>query len=376
MKIYGKENVYEAALNRIRWIFDEFPNVIVGFSGGKDSTVIFHLCHKVAKEKGRLPLKVLFIDQEAEWEATIEQVRRVMYREDVDPLWFQIPIKIFNATSVKEHWLMCWDPAEKHRWMREQEEISIKENKYGTDRFKKLFGAIIAEEFPETKTCYIAGVRAEESPARYIGLTQSVTYKWATWGVILDRGREHYTLYPMYDWSYTDVWKTILDNDLPYNRIYDIQFKNGMAVNAMRVSNVHHETAVPHLFYMQKAEPETYEKLAQRIEGVDMSGKMGEDYFVKNLPFMFKDWKEYRDFLLEKLITDPEWKRRFKKNFARCEKIYGDVPGLADKMYQVHISSILTNDWEQIKVSNWERSADPYDARKIKQGRTAWSQLK
>ena len=65
MKIYNNQNVLDAALNRIRFLFDEFPNVIVGFSGGKDSTATLNLCLQVAEEKKRLPLKVLFIDQEA-----------------------------------------------------------------------------------------------------------------------------------------------------------------------------------------------------------------------------------------------------------------------------------------------------------------------
>lgn len=35
MKIYSNKTVYEAALDRIRFLFDEFPNIIVGVSGGK-----------------------------------------------------------------------------------------------------------------------------------------------------------------------------------------------------------------------------------------------------------------------------------------------------------------------------------------------------
>jgi predicted phosphoadenosine phosphosulfate sulfurtransferase len=80
-----------------------------------------------------------------------------------------------------------------------------------------------------------------------------------------------------------------------------------MSVNNMRVSNVHHETSVHSLFYMQEVEPETYARLTQRIGGIDMAGKMGvADYFIHELPFMFKDWAEYRDYLLDKLIEDLE----------------------------------------------------------------------
>lgn len=57
--IYLENNVFEEALERIRYIYDEFDDVIVSMSGGKDSTVCFNLALMVAKEKNRLPLKVL-----------------------------------------------------------------------------------------------------------------------------------------------------------------------------------------------------------------------------------------------------------------------------------------------------------------------------
>ena len=56
MKYYSKENVYEASKRRIRELFEDFPNVVVAFSGGKDSVVVFHLALEVAEELGRLPL--------------------------------------------------------------------------------------------------------------------------------------------------------------------------------------------------------------------------------------------------------------------------------------------------------------------------------
>jgi predicted phosphoadenosine phosphosulfate sulfurtransferase len=352
MKIYGKQNVYDAALDRMRWLFDEFPNVIVGVSGGKDSTVVYNLALIVAREKNRLPLKCLFLDQEAEWQATIDTIRDIMENPEVEPYWFQMPLKLFNATSTSEHWLMCWDAKDEERWMRPRESYSKHENVYGTDRFAQLFSAIIKKEFAGVKTCYVAGMRTEESPTRSMALTHNLTYKHVTWGSRLNKPEEHYTFYPIYDWSYMDVWKSIFDNNWYYNKIYDAQYNHGVPLQNMRVSNVHHETAVGTLFYMQEIEGETYQRLTQRIAGIDMAGKMGKaDYFPKQLPFMFQDWKEYRDFLLEKLINNDSWKQNFKKTFAKHDVIYGAQMG--EKLWKEHINSILTNDWELIKIGNF-----------------------
>ena len=59
MKVYSKKNVFDCALDRIRWVFREFNgNVIVSISGGKDSTVVMELALMVMrelKETGELP---------------------------------------------------------------------------------------------------------------------------------------------------------------------------------------------------------------------------------------------------------------------------------------------------------------------------------
>jgi predicted phosphoadenosine phosphosulfate sulfurtransferase len=364
VKIYLNQNVYEAALERITWLFREFPNVTVGFSGGKDSTVVFHLALEVARREGRLPLRVMFVDQEAEWQATIDQVRYVMTHPDVEPRWYQMPIRLFNATSATEHWLECWSAKDEARWMRERESFSIKENVYGTDRFHELFTSIPLFEYKNEPFCYLAGVRCEESPSRYVGLTHQATYKWATWGKVLTKKLQHFTFYPIYDWSYTDVWRAIHSNGWPYNAIYDLQYRYGVQVKDMRVSNVHHETAVHALFYMQEAEPETYERLTQRISGVDMAGKLGkDDFFIYDLPSMFASWREYRDYLLEKLINVEGWKTGFRKVFERHDRIYLKDVG-EEKLCRLHLQSILTNDWECIKLSNWEKDPNRYAIRK------------
>ena len=349
MKIYLDIDVFEAAKRRIRYIFQEYPEVFVWVSGGKDSTVIFHMVYEVAKELGRLPLNVGWIDQEAEWKATEEVVKDIMYNSDVKPFWFQMPIKIFNATSFEQDWLHCWDNAEEHMWMRKKDPISIKENIYKTDRFGELYGKIISTHFPKTKIASFGGVRCEESPARFAGLTGSFTYKDITWGK--KNTKYHQTFYPLYDWSYSDIWKAIFDHNWKYNKVYDYQYRYGIDVLNMRISNLHHETALKNLFYLPEVEPDTYNKLTQRMSGVDMAVKMNsDDFFIYKLPFMFSDWREYRDFLVEKLIAKRN-QESFRKIFKMQDWEYADHPKY-HVILKGQVSAILANDHTGTKLKN------------------------
>ena len=161
MKIYQDINVFDKALERINWLFDEFDTVATNISGGKDSTVVLELLIKVARERNRLPVKVLFLDQEAEWQGTIDQVKYSMERKEVEPYWFQIPFKIQNGTSTFDWWLECWDQSKKEKWVHPYQEISYKENIYGTDRFYEIMDAIYKKEWGNN-VAVLGGVRTQE----------------------------------------------------------------------------------------------------------------------------------------------------------------------------------------------------------------------
>ena len=370
MKIYNKQNVYNAALDRIRFLFDEFENVVVGFSGGKDSTVTLNLALEVAQEKNRLPLKVIFVDQEAEWQGTIDYVEKVMKDSRVDPYWFQMPMVITNNASSYERYSRCWNPAEKENWIHPQHEMSIKENKYGTERFHELFENIFKVEFKNQKSCYLSGVRTEEAPKRFVALTHALTYKWITWGKVLNKKLNHYTFYPLYDWSYTDIWKYILENNIAYNKVYDGMYQQGVRVLDMRISNLHHETAMQNLLLVQEIEPNTWNKIAKRIEGASSIKHIKNNSFAcpKELPYMFKDWEDYAYHLANNIIQEDNNKKLLIGKIESKKNIYtGD--NIKDSFWKVIINTILSSDWDFTKIANYEMSPSVYGYRKYKTGR-------
>ena len=174
MIFYGEKNVYEAALDRIRYIFDEFYGkrpVIVTISGGKDSTVTLYLTHEVMQERGIEKIPVLFLDQEAEAPQTIDYIRQIMHLPWVEPYWVQSFFREWNAS--RGEWFNVWGPGE--QWCREKEpdnpyaNMELETNTYFTKTLNCVQYSLFGKSFVS-----LGGVRIEESPARMSGLTNNV----------------------------------------------------------------------------------------------------------------------------------------------------------------------------------------------------------
>ena len=371
MIVYLEQNVWDAGLQRFRWLFDEFENVVVGFSGGKDSTVTLELALIVAREKNRLPLPVMFLDQEGEWQGTIDTVREVMYRDEVKPMWFQIPMVMTNNASSSDRFHKCWDEDKSDLWIHEKDPISIKENVYEEDRFHELFYPILKHHFPEGNAIYVAGVRGEEAPKRIMTLTKGNVYKGVTWGKIFNRKLGYYTFYPLYDWSYTDIWHAIEVNNWKYCKVYDEMYRQRIPHQNMRISNVHHETALDTLTMIQEIEPKTWEKLTKVIGGANTIKHLDKSAFKcpKKLPHAFESWKEYAHYLADNLITVDEGREKIDGLFAKWEPIFVD-DAIQRDFYASIITTILSNDWDLTKFSNWAMLAKVVVYCRLKKGRT------
>ncbi len=369
MKFYKNINVYDDALNRINWLFDEFENISVAFSGGKDSTVVLNLTLKVAEERGRLPVNVIWIDQEAEWQGTVDYCTKIMTDPRVKPMWFQMPMVITNNASSYDEYSYCWEDGKDSEWIHPKHEVSIKENVYGTQRFYELFDKISEYHWKGQKSCFIGGVRAEENPKRALALTMDKTYKHVTWAKRLSKKYDHFTFYPIYDWDYSDVWKAIFDNQWEYNRVYDEMYRYGVKIRDMRISNVHHETAIQALLLIQEIEPLTWEKISKRIDGANTIKHLKDEAFKcpENLPPMFKDWTEYTLHLAKHIIQDDKNRNKFLKEFNKAMEKYPD-PEINKDVNRIMINTILSSDWDFTKFNNWRVGANVVTYIKAKRG--------
>jgi predicted phosphoadenosine phosphosulfate sulfurtransferase len=271
---------------------------------------------------------------------------------DVRLHWLQVPMRISNGTSHYQQWLQCWEPD--GDWMREKEPDSIHDNVFGTPTFADMFLGW-QRIFQPDRGCLIAGVRTEEAPSRRLGLTVYETWGGETWG---RKGDEtHFTWYPVYDWRIQDVWHYIAKNDIPYSQVYDRMWQYGVPPHKMRVSSLHHESALATLFMLQEVEPETWDKLSSRIAGVHSAGQLNWAAFkVKELPPMFRTWKDYRDHLLENLIVDPTQRERMRTQFYGYDRRFADDPAAFAELMRTQIKCLLVGDDHGTKLTVFEAS--------------------
>ena len=344
MGYYFKETtVFEEALNRIRLIFDTHDDVIVSMSGGKDSTVMFNLALMVAREKGRLPLKVFWLDQEAEWQHTVDYMDGIMRMPEVKPLWCQFPFDFTNSLSPVNNFIRIWDENKRDLWIHPQSDISIKENPCKYNRFHEIVKHVTNYFTDSDNTASLVGMRISESLNRRAAIVHGNSdFMGITWcSKKLGKIR---TFWPIYDFNDDDIWTAIAKNHWEYNKVYDIMYRWGVAKTNMRVSALIHETAYHSIEMLQEFEPKTYNRFVNRINGVSTFNHAYDERMVipRELPIMFKDWREYRDYLLVNLIK-PEYWELFRHRWENQN---------TEEWYRTHVKEIILNDIDGTNNSN------------------------
>lgn len=321
-----KINVVEATKKRIEWIFDNFDNIVVSISGGKDSTVLAYMALQEAHKRNR-KIGIFFLDEEVVYQATVEQVRYIMnlYPENTIKLWYQLEFNLTNATSIDETQFKVWDLEKQDVWLRPKEEDSIKEptwdvTKQTVANKKKGFGFYDAlDNFQLTyeNTAYLIGLRASESLNRWRAVIKNPGIPNIYWSTKRPQG--NFQMYPLYDWNFQDIWRFLYENNIRYSKIYDYQYKKGLGMKDMRVSSLIHERAFKSLVELPEFEPQTYDKLMARTKGIQVGNIYGKDDLMlkcRKLPKNYDNWIQYRDFLLS-TIKDESIKKIFEKRFSK-----------------------------------------------------------
>lgn len=362
MIFYGKQNVYEAAKDRIRYLFDEFPDrkIVVAFSGGKDSTAILYLVKEIMDERGIKTIPVFFLDQELEAPQVVDYVRQTMHLPWVEPYWVQSYFKEWNAS--KGDWFNVWGPGEK--WAREKEPDSFHDVEPDTiSEFGKVLDAFQRKLFGDEYVC-IGGLHIDESPVRRLGLLRHRCYKEITWGK--NSGSQYgkgkgLVFYPIYDWNVYDVWYYIFSNRLPFCQLYNYYFTK-KSLQASRVSSFIHENSIQSLREIKEIAPGFYDAALRRIENVNttvQSYNMLRGY-VGKLPPYFASWEEYVIYCAENMIEQKKNCDKMIKSYQTSrEKWVGRFEGDKELMEKAEriigcstINCILAEDYGMTKLQN------------------------
>lgn len=329
-KFSKTKNVVDAARDRLSFLFDNFEQLIVSVSGGKDSTVLAHLALCEAHKRERR-IGIHFVDEEVLYQSSVDQIIYLMelFPECTKKMWIQFPFLLTNSSSPTDGQLLCWEPGKHHLWMRKKHPDSIKgkpwDEKKETVAVRNKGGLgfyDVIDNYAKTfeNTAFLVGLRAAgESPNRWLAVVKNpvnVDNKKVYWGT---KKKKNFSFYPIYDWNYYDIWKYIYESGLKYSKIYDFQLKKGYNIASMRVSSLIHEKSFKSICDLPEFEPKTYDKLLKRIKGISLVQETGKDsklFAVRKLPKNYKSWIEYRDFLL-KTHKDLERIDIFKKRFSK-----------------------------------------------------------
>jgi predicted phosphoadenosine phosphosulfate sulfurtransferase len=275
-KRFLETSVLDEARKRVAWTFDEFDRIALSFSGGKDSTVMFHLVAEEAIKRGR-KFAVMIADLEAQYSATITHIELICerYKEVIDLHWVCLPMSLSNAVSNFEPRWKCWDVDKKEVWVRELPDNCISDAEYYPffkdgmefEEFVVLWAEWYAQGQP---TAIFVGIRADESLNRFrtICTFDKITYKGKrfTTGIT----ESVYNIYPIYDWKTRDIWVYHAKfKDREHNPIYDLMNKAGVPLSQQRLCQPYGHDQRKGLWLYHILEPQTWYKLLCRVNGVN-----------------------------------------------------------------------------------------------------------
>ena len=328
-KRYLDQNVYEATEERIRMLFDRFDNILISFSGGKDSTVCLHFCYKIAKDKNMLSkLAFFYMDYEADYSETDKFISKCFYEEYTDVLrkyWICLPISAQCSCSMSNPFWIPWDKDKKDIWVKDmpvkwcinEDNVPFKfiKGTYGKDtriNFTKWFSGKYG------KTAVVIGIRCDESLNRLAILTsthRSNMYEGIKWSKKLNDNL--YSFYPIYDWNVRDIWIANGKFGWDYNKAYDLMYMAGLTIDQMRIASPFHSCGQESLKLYRVLSPDTWGKMVSRVNGANFmniyGGTNATGYRNIKKPDGYS-WKSYAMFLLATL--PPNIKKRFEDNIS------------------------------------------------------------
>ena len=315
-KEYLTINVYDALQERFHYLFQEFDNIYISFSGGKDSGVLLNMLMDF--KRANYPDRTIGLfhqDFEAQYSVTTQYIDRTFKRllPEVEAYWVCLPMATRAALSSYEMYWYPWDDTKKDIWVRPMPEypyVINLEHPFTHYRYRmhqedlaKQFGRFYKETHGNKKTVCLLGMRADESLQRYSGfLNKKYGYNGLCW--ISQQFKDVWCASPLYDWTVNDIWTANYRFSYDYNHLYDLYYKAGLTPDQMRVASPFNEYSKDSLNLYRVIDPEIWTKLVGRVQGANSGAIYGRTkamgYRSVTLP-EGHTWQSYTRFLLATL---------------------------------------------------------------------------
>lgn len=361
LKKYSDIDVLTASQERINYVFDNFERVYISFSAGKDSTVMLHLVMAEAVKRNR-KIGLLLVDLEAQYKLTMEHANNCieLYKDHLDVYWVALPLSLRNAVSNFQPKWLAWDPENKESWVRPPPPIAITDESFFPffqrglefEEFVPEFG----EWYAQGKTCAcLVGIRTDESLNRFRTIALKTKEKFGGKNYTTKVTDNVYNVYPIYDWSVSDLWHYhYINPTLPTNKIYEQMHKAGLSPSQMRICQPYGDDQRRGLWLYHILEPATWYKVVARVNGVNSgslyiqeSGNM-TGYSKITKPDNHT-WKSFCNLLLGSLpeATQKHYMTKFKV-FLKWWKVRGYPDGIPDEAPAILESKRVAPSWRRL----------------------------
>lgn len=335
-------NVYEASQERIKMIFEEFDNIYVSFSGGKDSGVLLNLCIDYIRANNlKRKIGLFHLDYEAQYQMTTDYVNKIFSENSdiIESYRCCVPFKVTTCTSMTQSFWRPWEEDKKEIWVN-----NLPENCYTKEdfdfytedmfdyEFQERFGKWIHKKNKANKTAALIGIRTQESFHRWKALfaERKLGSNYKDYNYSTKMYNNIYNFYPIFDYKTTDIWVANSRFNWEYNKLYDVFYQAGLTIDKMRVASPFISAAQESLKLYKVIEPNTWGKLIGRVNGVNFTGLYGGTtamgWRTIKLP-AGHTWKTYVDFLLgtiPKKISD-NYKKKLETSIKYWELKGGEV---------------------------------------------------